>query len=471
MSNLFDGQQPETPTETPKGPRIEFVNITNIGPIESAQIDYTQSDLVVVVGKNGSGKSTAALVLEAIQGRFDTKALKSGADKGAFEVNFSYGGQNFTCKLTLTRFTSGEESKVEPFLQFVDANQKPISQQRAKELVKYLVGDSPDFDINTFITTTAPARRGEMLQKLSGVDLAPLTKAVKEAETARTEANRDVTNQQARALPFNADLAAKEPVSASDLTAQRDAITKHNDMYERSKAKREEFAKDADQSATIQHHEADKALTIRLYEDELARLKAKHEEDLKRIDAKIEEAKAIESEAKERLTKADEWLSNPENQPKGTAEIDQQLNDLTTTNAAIADAKRLKKEADELDRLKVVAEEKAWAVEVARNAKMNAIKAAKLPAGLQFDPNDETGLLLNGQPIERASSAELTIAAIMVAVELCKGALHWIHVDCKALDFENFKIVKEFLAKMGWQALLEKPAQNEGELSLQFYVV
>ena len=53
-----------TPNDsTPKGPRIEFIEITNLGPVESAKLDYSQGPIIVATGGNGSGKSTAMNII------------------------------------------------------------------------------------------------------------------------------------------------------------------------------------------------------------------------------------------------------------------------------------------------------------------------------------------------------------------------------------------------------------------------
>jgi hypothetical protein len=161
-----DAQLSET-----QNPRIELIQISNIGPIEDAKIDYAGGMLVAAVGANGTGKSTASLVFEALQGKFDAKTLKAGADKGSFEIEFTYQGAAMRCVCTLTKFTSGTESRVEQVLQFFGPDSKQIGVGKAQDLVKFLVGTKPEFDPNEFISTTAPAQRKTMLQKLSGVSI------------------------------------------------------------------------------------------------------------------------------------------------------------------------------------------------------------------------------------------------------------------------------------------------------------
>jgi len=448
MSDLFS--TPAAPADSQlSGPRIELIQISNIGPIEAATIDYAGGLLVSAVGQNGSGKSTASLVFDALQGKFDPKALKAGADKGTFEIEFSYQGQQIRCVCTLTRFKSGDESKVEQALQFFGPDAKQIGVGKATELVKFLVGTKPEFDVNEFIATTAPAKRKEMMQKLSGVDLAPLVIAEKAAENERTEANRKVKEQQARALPYDEELATKEPISAADLSAQKTTIQDHNTKFDRAKERHtqnEQSAKDVDWN--IQQIEA----------------------QIKDLQTKLQSQNDAKKSIAKSVGDGEKWLQDPANAPKDTTAIDLQLADLTATNERISQSKRLKTESATLEQLQVVAQEKEKAVVAARDAKLTAIKKAQLPAGLAFDPDSEVGLLLNGQPIERASSAELTIAALQCATR-GTGALHWIHVDCKALDYVNFQKVCEWLKDQKWQALLEKPAQNESELQLQFHVV
>jgi len=446
--------------------KIIDIKAHNFGPISDLQADFTTGDILVVKGGNASGKTSFIEGLwDILRQQFPKCPLKKGATEGYYSV-------------TITDGTTIEYNAATGALTLTDANKEQMGKAVAKNYLKSLVGDlGGGFDIDTFIHTTAAKPRREMLGKLtgqSGSDIGEIEKAQADYVARfndRTEASQKLTAQKARAVPYDAELAAKSPVDAADLSRQKSEIEAHNAKVDRANSGIGLIENDlASYPETRASLEADKLTTKTDYETELARLKTNFDAAINRLDERIGKINESEIEAKKRLEDGKKWLSDPANKPKDTEAIDTQLADLTVTNAAIDNAKRLKAEADTLASLKTVADKKEKAVTAARDAKLAAIKKAVLPAGLAFDPDSETGLLLNGQPIERASSAELTIAALQCATR-GTGALHWIHVDCKALDFVNFGAVCEWLKSQKWQALLEKPAQNESELPLQFHVV
>jgi len=445
--------------------KIIDIKAHNFGPISDLQADFTTGDILVVKGGNASGKTSFIEGLwDILRQQFPKCPLKKGATEGYYSV-------------TITDGTTIEYNAATGALTLTDANKEQMGKAVAKNYLKSLVGDlGGGFDIDTFIHTTAAKPRREMLGKLtgqSGSDIGEIEKATADVDAKRndrTEANRLLTAQKARAVPFDAELAAKSPVDAAELSAKKSEIQAHNVKYTNSetvKAGIEEQLRELPKNkASI---EADISTTKNAYEAELARLKAKFDDDNKRLNERLQNVETATKDATERLSNAQKWLDDPANAPKSTAEIDAQLQSLNADNEAIANAKRIALEHGELDRLQEIWNRKNEAVAVAEKAKTAAISACKLPAGLSFDESGED-LLLNGMPLEKASKAEKTIVALMLQLSQM-GDLALVTCDLSHLDPDSMDKVVAWLRANDLQAAIEIAPQVRGNLGLHVELI
>jgi len=467
--------------------KIIDIKAHNFGPISDLQADFTTGDILVVKGGNASGKTSFIEGLwDILRQQFPKCPLKKGATEGYYSV-------------TITDGTTIEYNAATGALTLTDANKEQMGKAVAKNYLKSLVGDlGGGFDIDTFIHTTAAKPRREMLGKLtgqSGSDIGEIEKAQADYVARfndRTEASQKLTAQKARAVEYSPELAAKSPVDAAELSRQKSDIEAHNVKFANAEIAHDqlieqfdEFPKtrasiEADRLTVKNVYDSNAAALKTDYETELARLKQKYEDDGNRLKTKFEEdGKRLtdrltslddaEKQTAERLSNAQKWLNDDANKPKDTAAIDQQLQSLNADNEAIANAKRIALEHDELARLQEVWNRKNEAVVIAEKAKTAAIAACKLPAGLSFDESGED-LLLNGMPLEKASKAEKTIVALMLQLSQM-GDLALVTCDLSHLDPDSMDKVVAWLRANDLQAAIEIAPQVRGNLGLHVELI
>jgi len=187
------------------------------------------------------------------------------------------------------------------------------------------------------------------------------------------------------------------------------------------------------------------------------------------LNERLEGVATAEKEATERLSNAQKWLADPANAPKDTAAIDPQLQSLNADNEAIANAKRLALEHDELFRLQEIWNRKNEAVQEAEKLKTAAIAACKLPAGLSFDESGESLNYINPDgvlmPLEKASEAQKIVIGVELQLSQA-GDLALFTANCSALDPLNLKNLGAMIRARGFDAAFEVKAERLDEMGL-----
>jgi hypothetical protein len=342
--------------------KIEFAEFTKFQRLNYVQIAPSGS-LIALAGKNKQGKSSILDGLEAAicghNGRVITRPINEGADKAGINVETDDG-------LIISRTYTPSGSK----LVIKAADGAKYGQAKLDSIVGSLGIDASQF---------ASLNDKDQLQTLLGLVKLPFNPAQLEAERAgifetRTDVNRDLKQLTAQ---INAcDLPADGPtdeVGVTDLLAQ----------YRAGQAKNEADDKTGER--------------FRFWADQVEALKAK-------------------------LAEAQSTLLQVEREVDGmTAPVD-----LEAIQAKIANVEQANAQAREWKAYNALLERKTRVVEYAFDLteqieaidkrKADGLAAAKFPVeGLGFDAD---GVLYNGRPFNRASSAEkvLVSAAMMIAL-------------------------------------------------------
>ena len=454
-----------TPNDsTPKGPRIEFIEITNLGPVESAKLDYSQGPIIVATGGNGSGKSTAGKLFDAIRGKLKTSLLQDGKESGGYRVQFTRpNGQilNLTCTLKRQE-VDGLGKQVIETLSFTDEIERPVTKADASALIKEMVGSGNSFDLNTFLSSQ-PAERKRMLSKIVNLDLDEIERQIEAAEGQKTILFRAKEDAEARFEPvrgYSRIDAKREPLKMDALLAELNEINKFNSELGQKQHQAEAHKREA---ARLNQENEAKRGRIETLRAEIAKLEG---EISRNTDGAIEQSQAATADF--------HWLD--ENPAKSTEETERKLKEIETENEKI----RTAKEAERLENASFEAErahlEQVEVISNLRIERLNAIKAQPLPVeGLTFDPHfdpkkKEVGLLFNGHPLETASTGQQAIIALQLSEFCSDGSLKWLHFDAHSLDPVNRQRVIEWLKTKGYQALIERPASTLAEMGLHFTV-
>lgn len=413
--------------------KLSLVEIENLGPIDTLRVDWQTGDILVFKGRNGTGKTTATSHLsQLLQNQSIPEPLKKGTEKGFFKAILKDGHGNAT--EILHKFDKDGET-----LTVIAPNGHAMGSSVQKTFLSRLAQDKRSFYIPDYLEVSAPQKRMEMILKLIPIELANIiandSKALKDARDKRQSAFQSMNLQKGKAVVFDEAKATLPLVDAADLAAKKQSISDHNTRFERAKEKIGEFEASAKDWAAMA---------------EKTRL------EIERLQGVMAQQKQNEAAALEKVKAANDWLADATSQPRDTAEIDQQLSDLAATNQAIADAKRIKGEHAELDRLKAIwmeHDQKCKDAEIALRKKMTE---AQLPAGLGIEIDDDAvlSLTLKGVPIEQSSSSERTISQLHLSL-LSMGELGFIRFDGTLVDDSNMATVIQWLKDHDYQAAIE----------------
>lgn len=413
--------------------RIEAISAQNYMAIESARIDFTMGDIYVVSGGNGVGKTTLSETLRNIL--YDSlpgKPLKDGEMAGFFRTKLSTG--------ETIHWKFDEEGRV---LTIKDPRGKEMGKATARAFLRRMAGESKKpFDMDAFLRETQPKKQRQAILQLVNLNLDEHDAAVKDAVEARKDANRRVKDQQARIEDYDPVLAGEEILDATTLANRLTAMTQHNGEYERKNAQCE-------------------GLQARI--DSANREREQLEEQLRKLNASIVEMGNEHSALLSELAE--------DAQPYTQEEMDQVRSDVRnceTKNEKIRHAKRMQEEEQALENYRLEATEADAEVKRAEQARMDVVRDADLPGGLDFDPNGD-GLLLNGQPLEQACASEVTICALQIKFREL-GQLRFIAFDGSHLDYENTMKVLKWMQENGVQGIIEIAERSRERLGLTITV-
>lgn len=385
------------------------LTVTNLYGIRGTVTHRTDANILVVTGDSGAGKSS---FVEAFAHVFCHKAVKGAPDpvhNGETEGAAKFVDDDGT-EIT-RRWKNGKMTAVE-----VRAHDGAKYANGATLLAQKL--GAITVDVSSFLAVDEKVRRDNILSKSDlpeGVDFAVLNQDLAASEGVRTDASREAKrlDQVFRSLPApGADVPAIE-VSASDLVER----IRISDEQRATKARTEQYAQ----------HWASEVVRLR---DELA----------------IAEVNLVEHR------EAFEALPDGED----TSLLREQLAEVEETNRAVRARVQFEAARVEVEGAKAAAVVAENAVEAARQAKTEALKAAKFPhPSLSVD---DDFVLVNGVAWPSVNDAAKSLVALAVAIHdaPADGLRLVILKQGDWLDAKSLAEANEMLTGAGFFALVDR---------------
>jgi len=263
---------------------IHAIEIKDFKGIKDFKAYGLNTGLVVLTGKNGSGKSSVLDAIEAgLRGgnSIGEKPVREGAEKA--EIGFDLG------EYIVTRTIDGKRKqtlKVRP-----KGDKKAI--KKGQDILNGLF-NAQTIDPTKF-EALKPNDQAAELQKALGVDFSDLDAQEKADREKRLLVGKDRDRASNAAKAINCEGAPDELIDVKALYEERDAIREKQDEVVRAKELREEAEAKAER---IDEQGASLERQIKELQDHLEGVRKKHEEQVKEvaglIDAEDAAAKAAE---------------------------------------------------------------------------------------------------------------------------------------------------------------------------------
>lgn len=412
---------------------LQYIHGENLMAIKDLTVDFSAGDIHVISGGNGRGKTTASRMLyDLLRKKYPAEPLGKNGDAGEFEAKMSDGH--------LVKYTFDDASQL---LTIYDPGGRALSKDQQRYYIRYLLGsDASSFDIDKFIAETQPKKRQEMLMQLCDLNLSEIDDRIKDKTEERRMANTRLRDHRARhthPVDHGTKMQAEKPlVDAVALMDQLEAAEKRNREIEQRQATTTHLSNEAQANTS----------KIQSLQAEIDRLSARNE-------AIVQELTVIEDE-----------LGRPENQKAETDGIREQLRTTEQTNDQIKMARAVLEAAEaEQQYLQEATRLNDELASLNDERKEMLAKASPPASGLEFTHSGDD-LLLNGIPINQASTAEIAIAALQIRASQL-GGLKYVAFDGSNVDYENIRKVIEWLSAQGLQCMIEVAARTREGLELQ----
>lgn len=398
--------------------QIVELRAENVMRLKSVRIDAEGKDVVVLGGKNASGKSSVLACIEmAIAG---AKAIPDvPVRRGEFEASILLD----LGEIRIERTFDPSGSKL------VVRNAEGAKQSSPQAILDKLYSKVAFKPLE--FASQKPAEQLATLKRIVDLDFTALDSKRAKLYEDRTAAGRKATDAEARINTFPATCvtAPDEEISVAALVREKDAADENNREFDslwESAAKRAAFVA------------------------ENARLVEQAKENLR-------QAEHFHADAVAESTKAEELAKSAAKED--TSEIIAAIAGAEDTNRQV----RAKK-----DRAKAVAEHKSAeserasltdAIEAIDADKTAKMKAAKWPIpGLGFSAD---GVTLNGLPFEQASKAQRMKASLAIGMEQNPRLRVLLLQDASLLDDDSMATVREFAKDNNMQIWIERVSMGE----------
>lgn len=391
--------------------KIIRLTVQNLLRIQAAEVT-PDGALVIVAGRNDQGKSSLLNCIGiALSGKnLPSEPIRKGASSGHVILE--------TEQFVITRKfsqTGGGQLVVH------DKEGRPVTQPQTKLEALYSL---TTFDPLTF-TRQEPKAQAATLRQLTGLDFSAIDSEYRTLFESRTGKNRQVTDQRSRlgGIARNPE-APTEPVDVSELTAKLEASMRNN---------------------------------------ELIRHAGGHVETLQR---KVADARAKVTDLKQRLAVAEDHLeiAIDEMNEKTThfenlkvidlQELTQQISSAESTNIAIRENERWRKEHSRLLELETESSEMTKRLQAIQEEKAKLTAEAKFPVdGLGF--SEEGVVTFDGHPFSQASSSKQILVSLAIACALNPNLRVMLIRDGSLLDADSLALVKDYAEKHEAQVFME----------------
>lgn len=402
------GGHPVAPTTAPASPitqdhPLTIVRLTaeNVKRLRAVSI-APDGNLVVLSGRNGQGKTS---VLDAIAFALGGKdelcpePVRRGADTA--EIVCDLGDL-----VVRRRFIAGGGTTVEVSTR--EGLRYPSPQKILDELVGKLTFDPLAF------ARQAPKEQQETLRALLGLDFTDDDARHDALYEERTMVNRELKAAQAKLQGLVEHQGVPDtPLAASDIAAQIQAANAKNNA-------------------------------VRLRNERLAAIDAR--------------AKALQAEL-EQLGAEWQTLNATDATTIEVAPLVARLAEIDTVNAKVRSNQKRAEFATEVEAKKSRSDELTQQINAIKASKSERIAAAKMPiAGLGFG---ETGVTLNGLPLEQGSGAEQLRVSVAIGIAMNPRLRVLLVRDASLLDQDSLHLVAKMAQEAGAQVWLETVATSE----------
>lgn len=410
--------------------KIIELKAENIKKIKAVEIK-PKDNLIVIVGKNGAGKSSILDCISYALGGKDaiqSEPLRHGAEKGKITLDL----EKFIVERSFT--PTGTYLQV--------TNKDGAKYPSPQAMLDGLLG-SISFDPLEFVRLS-PKEQSLTLRKVAKIDFdfEGVEKKYKQIFDERTFINRDVKNLEVVISNYN--FSEFENLPAETINIENLS------------------------------HEKRKIETARKDIESVEREIYSNENKIKETQEKIEELQAIlhnfitkkENYLKDSVefkTKLEQKYNEFKAFNLDEAEIDSKIVEAANTNAKIEKFKMYQKAFDES---KALLESKQSRVELLTN-ELEKIKADKQNALINADlpinnlSISEGGVYYNSVPLEQCSTAEQIRVSTAIAIA-SNPKLKVIRIkDGSLLDEDSFTIIQDLASKQDYQIWLERVGSND----------
>lgn len=411
--------------------RLEVENFKRVNVVR-----ITPSGSVVqICGKNKQGKTSILDAIEALlRGKKATPTYPIHEGKLSAKNRLFLGNTDNPRQFVIQRKYTNTKEGPQETLEILGSDGKAIKNKPQTTLDELCNGLA--FEVSRFLDLD-DAKQDALLKEVAGIDFTLLDQQYAAAFDERTNKNRELLSVQARIVKHERILDAPEKeVTSKDILAELDAATTR------------ETERAANERAFTTANDAKGTSLARI-----ARLQEEIAQEQRNIFAAEEHAAALCA-----------WLG--EHPPIDREPIKARLAGVEETNRKV----RHNSQLDELEGEETMLEE-TIAVLVEKLEEIKAQKAEQLAAanfpvrGLGFD---DTGITLNGLPLNQASKREKLELCVAVACALEPQLLVFLVRDA-VFDQQGIAELAEFAAERGAQVWLElvKEAPSAGVVFIE----
>jgi energy-coupling factor transporter ATP-binding protein EcfA2 len=384
-----------------------------------------------VTGKNGAGKSTFLDVIKHLLAdarQHSTEVIRRGEE--SCELYGDLGP--FTVERRFRKTEKGE-------LQTVVLKAKDGTRLQHPQAILDSFYTAYTFHPLAFDRLDAK-KKLEEVRRLTGVNTGPLDGKRQDLYEQRTEVNRKATDLAARlrAMPGLPPNLPAEPVDVKALLTEQEAKRKEQQQQQTARSALESLKREVESTtATLERQRR----LVDQYEKQL---------ELAKRDLVIHaEAVQLAADAYNAQQEIVAKLVEPE-----FSQLGEKISAAQTTNLWIDRRKQREQLDTEVQAFAQKSIELTKAIDLVDQEKAQLIAAAKMPVpGLSFGEN---GLLLNGFPLEQASSAERMRLSVAMGFALNPRLKIMAIHDGSLLDDDSMRLLEQLCAEHGGQLLVER---------------
>jgi hypothetical protein len=413
--------------------KVKKNTVKNLKALADFTADF-EGSTVIITGRNNSGKSSFLRSLpDRFRGIKPSIILKEGESEGFQEWELTSGEKLLWA---FDNKTKVGERLIYTYYEGEGDSRKEIRTSVTKEIMDRFFPGS--FDIDIFLSSS-PQKQRKMLQDLVGLDFTLIDNRYKLAYDERTLANNKHKEAKLGLTPLDEKL----PTELTDILPIQQklwAIDSHNEKF----------------------HKAEEG------KKHLEKQKGDNEGIIKSLLAQIKKLEADNKDIDKRLIDADKWLSNKDNKKKDDDyhfQVSKELQDAQDNNARINRNNESRKKHQDLIQLDAEAKKKDKVVKDIESEKMQMIRGANMPEGVEFS---DDGILYKGLPVSREQLSSSAIYIFALKLALMKiGEIRTLHFDASFLDKVSLAEIEAWAVKEDLQLLIEMPDREAGEIRFE----